>query len=157
MYHIPSHDLDVLPLTSHDLVDVPLWHHMNVSWCHGTFADTNMHVSCDVMGHLQIHVHACNMHTISVIIIISLLTSCDPMQVYDDGSKVYMVMELMKGGELLDRILHQKFFSEKEAANVLFVLVSLSSFQSVFICLFLSLCTCLFWLPVCHKGLMSYS
>lgn len=45
-------------------------------------------------------------------------------QVYDDGYKVYMVMELMKGGELLDRILQQKFFSEKEAANVLFVLVS---------------------------------
>jgi len=34
-----------------------------------------------------------------------------------------MVMELMRGGELLDRILHQKFFSEKEAANVMFVLV----------------------------------
>lgn len=49
--------------------------------------------------------------------------SCDPMQVYDDGGKVYMVMELMKGGELLDRILHQKFFSEKEASNVMFVLV----------------------------------
>lgn len=44
--------------------------------------------------------------------------------VYDDGSKVYMVMELMKGGELLDRILNQKFFSEKEAANVMFVLTS---------------------------------
>ena len=43
---------------------------------------------------------------------------------YDDGFKVYMVMELMKGGELLDRILHQKFFSEKEAAHVLFILVS---------------------------------
>ncbi len=46
------------------------------------------------------------------------------MQVYDDGFKVYMVMDLMKGGELLDRILNQKFFSEKEAANVMFVLVS---------------------------------
>ena len=46
------------------------------------------------------------------------------MQVYDDGLKVYMVMELMRGGELLDRILQQKFFSEKEAASVLFVLVS---------------------------------
>ena len=48
-----------------------------------------------------------------------------PLQVYDDGFKVYMVMELMRGGELLDRILHQKFFSEKEAANVMFVLVSI--------------------------------
>ena len=43
---------------------------------------------------------------------------------YDDGYKVYMVMELMRGGELLDRILQQKFFSEKEAAGVVFVLVS---------------------------------
>ncbi len=34
-----------------------------------------------------------------------------------------MVMELMKGGELLDRILSQKHFSEREAANVLFTLV----------------------------------
>ena len=42
---------------------------------------------------------------------------------YDDGFKVYMVMELMKGGELLDRILQQRFFSEKEAASVLFVIV----------------------------------
>ena len=46
-------------------------------------------------------------------------------QVYDDGFRVYMVMELMKGGELLDRILQQRFFSEKEAANVLFVMVRL--------------------------------
>ena len=51
------------------------------------------------------------------------LMSCDFWQVYDDGTKMYMVMELMQGGELLDRILHQKFFSEKEAANVMFVLV----------------------------------
>ena len=45
-------------------------------------------------------------------------------QVYDDGYKVYMVMEMMKGGELLDRILQQSFFSEREAANIVFVLVS---------------------------------
>ena len=42
---------------------------------------------------------------------------------YDDGYKVFMVMEMMRGGELLDRILEQKFFSEKEAACVLYVLV----------------------------------
>ena len=35
-----------------------------------------------------------------------------------------MVMELMRGGELLDRILQQKFFSEREAAAVMSVLVS---------------------------------
>ena len=33
-------------------------------------------------------------------------------------------MELMKGGELLDKIIKQRFFSEKEAAAVVSVLVS---------------------------------
>ncbi|ETE68944.1 Ribosomal protein S6 kinase alpha-3, partial [Ophiophagus hannah] len=37
--------------------------------------------------------------------------------VYDDGKYVYLVTELMKGGELLDKILRQKFFSEREASN----------------------------------------
>lgn len=40
-------------------------------------------------------------------------------QVYDDGKYVYLVTELMKGGELLDKILRQKFFSEREASAVL--------------------------------------
>uniref|UniRef100_A0A8C4QRU9 Ribosomal protein S6 kinase n=1 Tax=Eptatretus burgeri TaxID=7764 RepID=A0A8C4QRU9_EPTBU len=39
--------------------------------------------------------------------------------VYDDGKFVYLVTELMKGGELLDRILRQKYFSEREASAVL--------------------------------------
>ncbi|XP_036782389.2 ribosomal protein S6 kinase alpha-2 isoform X3 [Manis pentadactyla] len=39
--------------------------------------------------------------------------------VYDDGKFVYLVMELMRGGELLDRILRQRFFSEREASDVL--------------------------------------
>uniref|UniRef100_A0A2I3M265 non-specific serine/threonine protein kinase n=1 Tax=Papio anubis TaxID=9555 RepID=A0A2I3M265_PAPAN len=39
--------------------------------------------------------------------------------VYDDGKFVYLVMELMRGGELLDRILQQRYFSEREASDVL--------------------------------------
>ncbi|XP_015680870.1 ribosomal protein S6 kinase alpha-3 isoform X1 [Protobothrops mucrosquamatus] len=39
--------------------------------------------------------------------------------VYDDGKCVYLVTELMKGGELLDKILRQKIFSEREASAVL--------------------------------------
>uniref|UniRef100_A0A8C8M723 Ribosomal protein S6 kinase n=1 Tax=Oncorhynchus tshawytscha TaxID=74940 RepID=A0A8C8M723_ONCTS len=39
--------------------------------------------------------------------------------VYDDGRYVYLVMELMRGGELLDRILYQKCFSEREASVLL--------------------------------------
>lgn len=38
---------------------------------------------------------------------------------YDDGKYVYLVTELMRGGELLDKILRQKFFSEREASSVL--------------------------------------
>ncbi len=41
------------------------------------------------------------------------------VQVYDNKDKIYMVTELMKGGELLDKILRQKFFSEREASAVL--------------------------------------
>ncbi len=41
------------------------------------------------------------------------------LKVFDDGRSVYLVTELMKGGELLDKILRQKFFSEREASAVL--------------------------------------
>lgn len=46
---------------------------------------------------------------------------CTPFrpQVYDDGKFVYLVTELMRGGELLDRILRQRCFSEREASSVL--------------------------------------
>ncbi|KAG7264959.1 hypothetical protein CRUP_034277 [Coryphaenoides rupestris] len=40
--------------------------------------------------------------------------------VFDDGRSIYLVTELMKGGELLDKILRQKFFSEREASAVLY-------------------------------------
>ncbi|XP_075051877.1 ribosomal protein S6 kinase alpha-1 isoform X2 [Mixophyes fleayi] len=39
--------------------------------------------------------------------------------VYEEGNSVQLVTELMRGGELLDRILRQKFFSEREASAVL--------------------------------------
>ncbi|KAL0994001.1 hypothetical protein UPYG_G00116590 [Umbra pygmaea] len=42
--------------------------------------------------------------------------------VFDDGRSVYLVTELMKGGELLDKILRQKFFSEREASAVLYTI-----------------------------------
>ncbi|XP_017523542.1 ribosomal protein S6 kinase alpha-6 isoform X2 [Manis javanica] len=42
--------------------------------------------------------------------------------VYDDGRYVYVVTDLMKGGELLDRILKKKCFSEREASDVLFII-----------------------------------
>ncbi|XP_052808767.1 ribosomal protein S6 kinase alpha-1-like isoform X2 [Mya arenaria] len=39
--------------------------------------------------------------------------------VFDNGSKVYMVTEWLQGKELLDKILLQRFFSEREASSVL--------------------------------------
>jgi serine/threonine protein kinase len=45
-------------------------------------------------------------------------------QVYEDDRSVYLVMELMRGGELLDRILRHKFFSERETSAVMQVVVS---------------------------------
>ncbi|KAK6480369.1 ribosomal protein S6 kinase alpha-6 isoform X1 [Huso huso] len=42
--------------------------------------------------------------------------------VYDEGRFVYLVTELMKGGELLDKILRQKYFSEREASAVLYTI-----------------------------------
>uniref|UniRef100_A0A671VB33 Ribosomal protein S6 kinase n=2 Tax=Euteleostomi TaxID=117571 RepID=A0A671VB33_SPAAU len=39
--------------------------------------------------------------------------------VYDNSKQVFLVTELMRGGELLDRILKQKVFSEREASAVL--------------------------------------
>ncbi|KAM6969027.1 ribosomal protein S6 kinase alpha-1 isoform 4-T4 [Tautogolabrus adspersus] len=39
--------------------------------------------------------------------------------VYDNNKQVFLVTELMRGGELLDRILKQKSFSEREASAVL--------------------------------------
>jgi len=44
------------------------------------------------------------------------------VQVYDNKSCVYLVTDLMRGGELLDRILKHKSFSEREASAVLQVL-----------------------------------
>ncbi|XP_033878117.1 ribosomal protein S6 kinase alpha-1 isoform X1 [Acipenser ruthenus] len=42
--------------------------------------------------------------------------------VYDDGKQVYLVTELMRGGELLDKLLKQKYFSEREASAVLYTI-----------------------------------
>ncbi|KAJ8027449.1 Ribosomal protein S6 kinase alpha-2 [Holothuria leucospilota] len=44
--------------------------------------------------------------------------------VFDDGQKVYMVMELMKGGELLDRVIKQKCLSEREACEIMLVVAN---------------------------------
>ena len=45
-------------------------------------------------------------------------------QVYEDAKNVFIVAELMRGGELLDRIVKQKNLSEREAANIMYSLSS---------------------------------
>lgn len=46
------------------------------------------------------------------------------VQVYEDEKSVYLVMELMRGGELLDRIRNHKAFSEREASRVMHTVIS---------------------------------
>ncbi len=43
---------------------------------------------------------------------------------YEDPTSVYLVLELMKGGELFDKIIKQKTFSEREASAIMETLVS---------------------------------
>ena len=44
------------------------------------------------------------------------------MKVYDNGQYIYLVTEYLRGGELFDRIVKNKYFSEREAAETLFVI-----------------------------------
>jgi Protein kinase domain len=71
---------------------------------------------------------------------------------YEDWQKVYLVMEFCEGGELHDRMRNIRFYSEKHAAAILKDIIqavkvrellhpwfcSLNSFNSQFLCFFLS-------------------
>ncbi|KAL0276155.1 UNVERIFIED_CONTAM: hypothetical protein PYX00_003784 [Menopon gallinae] len=48
--------------------------------------------------------------------------------VYEDDRHVYLVMVLLRGGELLERLLRYRAFSEREAAHVMFVVISTVQF-----------------------------
>jgi calcium/calmodulin-dependent protein kinase I len=41
------------------------------------------------------------------------------LEVFDDKTKLYIVLELMTGGELFDRIVEKETYNEKEAAEVI--------------------------------------
>ena len=56
--------------------------------------------------------------------ITSIILLCLAFQVYEDDRHVFLVMELMKGGELLDRLKSLKYFSEREASSIMYVIVS---------------------------------
>eukprot|EP00455_Lapot_gusevi_P033797 TRINITY_DN3706_c0_g1_i1.p1 TRINITY_DN3706_c0_g1~~TRINITY_DN3706_c0_g1_i1.p1 ORF type:complete len:362 (+),score=105.31 TRINITY_DN3706_c0_g1_i1:64-1149(+) len=49
-------------------------------------------------------------------------------EIYDTTSKLYMVMELLTGGELFERIVDKQSFSEREAANVIRQIASAMSY-----------------------------
>jgi calcium/calmodulin-dependent protein kinase I len=40
-------------------------------------------------------------------------------EIFDEGEVLYLVMELMSGGELFDRIVEKDAYTEKEAAQTL--------------------------------------
>lgn len=40
-------------------------------------------------------------------------------EVYEDKTKLHVVLELMTGGELFDRIVEKEVYNEKEAADVI--------------------------------------
>lgn len=44
--------------------------------------------------------------------------------VHEDDRRVYLVLELLHGGELLDRLLQRRNFTEREAAEVIYTITS---------------------------------
>ncbi|XP_014489551.1 PREDICTED: ribosomal protein S6 kinase 2 beta [Dinoponera quadriceps] len=44
--------------------------------------------------------------------------------VHEDDKRVYLVLELLRGGELLDRLLQRRNFTEREAAEVIYTITS---------------------------------
>lgn len=44
--------------------------------------------------------------------------------VHEDDRRVYLVLELLRGGELLDRLLQRRNFTEREAAEVVYTITS---------------------------------
>lgn len=49
-------------------------------------------------------------------------------EIYEDESKVYIVMELVNGSELFDRIVDKGYYSEKNAANIVKQILSAVSY-----------------------------
>jgi len=49
-------------------------------------------------------------------------------ELYDTKKKLYMVLEILRGGELFDRIVKRRFFSEAQAAQVIQCVVAAISY-----------------------------
>lgn len=44
--------------------------------------------------------------------------------VHEDDKRAYLVLELLRGGELLDRLLQRRNLTEREAAEVMYAIVN---------------------------------
>ena len=40
-------------------------------------------------------------------------------EIYEDEDNIYLILELMTGGELFDRVVDKEHYSEKEAADTI--------------------------------------
>lgn len=40
-------------------------------------------------------------------------------EIFEDHDNIYLVLDLMKGGELFDRVVDKEHYSEKEAADTI--------------------------------------
>ena len=53
------------------------------------------------------------------------------VEAYDNANAYYIVMELMEGGELFDRIIEQDFYSESKAAKTLRTVVDAIKYYTI--------------------------
>lgn len=53
---------------------------------------------------------------------------CICPQVFDDGQRVFLVQDSLRGGQLLDRVLTQADFTEREASDIICTLAKTVEF-----------------------------
>lgn len=63
--------------------------------------------------------------------------------VHEDDRRVYLVLELLRGGELLDHLLQKQNFTEREAAEVIYTITNVVHYlHENGVCIILSVVCC---------------